>query len=66
MLYTPKGVTGSYLKRILAMNVLLGKTTVALIVIHDGYPQVKKNSCGYRLDPVLNDRGFCLHKLFAG
>lgn len=37
-----------------------------LDVIQSGYPQVKKNSCGYRLDAVLNDRGFCPHKLFAG
>ena len=26
-------------------------------VIQSGYPQVKKNSCGYRLDAVLSDKG---------
>ncbi|HET7147890.1 MAG TPA: FAD-binding oxidoreductase [Candidatus Nitrosopolaris sp.] len=37
-----------------------------LNVIQRGYPQVTKNSCGYRLDAVLNDRGFYPHKLLAG
>jgi glycolate oxidase len=35
-------------------------------LIQSGYPQVKKNSCGYRLDAVLNDKGFYPHKVFAG
>jgi glycolate oxidase len=35
-------------------------------LIQSGYPQVKKNSCGYRLDAVLNDEGFYPHKVFAG
>ena len=35
-------------------------------VIQIGYPQVKKNSCGYRLDAVLSDSGFRPHKVFAG
>jgi len=37
-----------------------------LNVIQSGYPQVKKNSCGYRLDAVLRDGGFRPHKVFAG
>ncbi|MDQ6865254.1 MAG: hypothetical protein M3044_15690, partial [Thermoproteota archaeon] len=37
-----------------------------LNVIQSRCPQVKKNSCGYRLDAVLNDRGFYPHKQFAG
>jgi glycolate oxidase len=35
-------------------------------VIQSGYPQVKKNSCGYRLDAVLSESGFRPHKVFAG
>ncbi|HKR57907.1 MAG TPA: FAD-binding oxidoreductase [Candidatus Nitrosopolaris sp.] len=35
-------------------------------VIRVGFPQVRKNSCGYRLDAVISDEGFCPHKLFAG
>jgi FAD/FMN-containing dehydrogenase len=35
-------------------------------VIQSRYPQVKKKTYGYRLDAVLNDRGFYPHKLFAG
>lgn len=35
-------------------------------LIQSGYPQVKKNSCGYRLDAVVNDKGFYPHKVFAG
>ena len=35
-------------------------------LIQSRYPQVKKNSCGYRLDAVLNDKGFYPHKVFAG
>jgi FAD/FMN-containing dehydrogenase len=31
-------------------------------LIQSGYPQVKKNSCGYRLDAVVNDKGFYPHK----
>jgi glycolate oxidase len=35
-------------------------------LIQSGFPHVKKNSCGYRLDAVLNDKGFYPHKVFAG
>jgi glycolate oxidase len=35
-------------------------------LIQSGYPLVTKNSCGYRLDAVLNDKGFYPHKVFAG
>ncbi len=35
-------------------------------LIQSGYPPVTKNSCGYRLDAVLNDKGFYPHKVFAG
>jgi glycolate dehydrogenase FAD-linked subunit len=34
-------------------------------VIQTGYPQVKKNSCGYRLDAVLSHSNFRPHKVFA-
>jgi FAD/FMN-containing dehydrogenase len=30
-----------------------------------GYPKVTKNSCGYRLDSVINDKKFCPQKIFA-
>lgn len=35
-------------------------------VIRVGFPEVRKNSCGYRLDAVISDKGFYPHKLFAG
>lgn len=34
-------------------------------MIQKGYPKVTKNSCGYRLDTVLNSQGFYPQKLFA-
>jgi glycolate oxidase len=34
-------------------------------IIRKGYPRVTKNSCGYRLDKVLNDKAFFPHKIFA-
>lgn len=33
--------------------------------IRSGYPQVSKNSCGYRLDAVISSDGFMPHKMFA-
>lgn len=33
--------------------------------IQKGYPRVTKNSCGYRLDKVINDNAFFPHKIFA-
>src|SRR5207248_6481783 len=34
-------------------------------IIQKGYPRVTKNSCGYRLDKVINDNAFYPHKIFA-
>ena len=34
-------------------------------LIRRKYPKVSKNSCGYRLDAVLSDRGFFPQKVFA-
>lgn len=34
-------------------------------IIQKGYPRVTKNSCGYRLDKVLNNKAFFPHKIFA-
>ncbi|HZD36414.1 MAG TPA: FAD-binding oxidoreductase [Nitrososphaeraceae archaeon] len=34
-------------------------------LIQTQYPKVTKNSCGYRLDAVINDDGFHPHKIFA-
>ena len=34
-------------------------------LISKGYPRVTKNSCGYRLDKVINDKAFLPHKIFA-
>ena len=34
-------------------------------IIEKGYPRVTKNSCGYRLDKVINDNAFYPHKIFA-
>lgn len=34
-------------------------------LIRRKYPKVSKNSCGYRLDEVLSDRGFFPQKVFA-
>lgn len=34
-------------------------------LIQKQYPKVTKNSCGYRLDAVINDDGFYPHKIFA-
>jgi glycolate oxidase len=34
-------------------------------IIQNGYPRVTKNSCGYRLDKVINDNAFYPHKIFA-
>lgn len=34
-------------------------------LIQAQYPKVTKNSCGYRLDAVINDDGFHPHKIFA-
>ncbi len=36
-----------------------------LNIIQDRYPKVTKNSCGYRLDAVINDQGFFPQKIFA-
>ncbi len=34
-------------------------------LIEDGYPQVNKNSCGYRLDAVFGNNRYLPHKVFA-
>jgi glycolate oxidase len=34
-------------------------------LIQKQYPKVTKNSCGYRLDAVINNEKFCPHKIFA-
>jgi glycolate oxidase len=34
-------------------------------VIQSRYPKVNKNSCGYRLDAVINDKEFSPQKIFA-
>lgn len=34
-------------------------------IIQKGYPRVTKNSCGYRLDKVINNNAFLPHKIFA-
>jgi FAD/FMN-containing dehydrogenase len=34
-------------------------------IIHSKYPNVTKNSCGYRIDAVIDDHGFSPHKIFA-
>ena len=34
-------------------------------IIQKGFPRVTKNSCGYRLDKVINDKAFFPHKIFA-
>jgi glycolate dehydrogenase FAD-linked subunit len=34
-------------------------------IIQKGYPRVTKNSCGYRLDKVIDNNAFFPHKLFA-
>ena len=34
-------------------------------IIQSRYPKVNKNSCGYRLDAVINDKGFSPQKIFA-
>jgi glycolate oxidase len=34
-------------------------------IIQNRYPKVTKNSCGYRLDAVINDQGFSPQKIFA-
>jgi glycolate oxidase len=34
-------------------------------IIQQGYPRVTKNSCGYRLDKVINNNAFFPHKIFA-
>jgi glycolate oxidase len=36
-----------------------------LDIIQSRYPKVTKNSCGYRLDAVLNNQGFAPQKIFA-
>lgn len=33
--------------------------------IQNRFPKVTKNSCGYRLDAVINDQGYSPHKIFA-
>jgi hypothetical protein len=56
-----------YLRNLVDNELVLLKLLSPYInVIQSGYPQVKKNSCGYRLDAVLNDKGFYPHKVFAG
>jgi glycolate oxidase len=37
-------------------------TVGGMIANNSSDPQVKNNSCGYRLDAVLNDRGLCPHR----
>jgi glycolate oxidase len=45
---------------------LLKLLSSSVKAIHLGFPEVRKNSCGYRLDAVISDKGFFPHKLFAG
>lgn len=47
------------------MTNLLRLLSPYLHMIQSRYPKVSKNSCGYRLDAVINDRGFSPQKIFA-
>jgi glycolate oxidase len=44
---------------------LLRLLSVHRDITQKGYPRVTKNSCGYRLDQVLNGKAFLPHKIFA-
>ncbi len=44
---------------------LLAVLSPYLDAIQNRFPKVTKNSCGYRLDAVINDQGFSPHKIFA-
>ncbi|MBA3750757.1 MAG: FAD-binding oxidoreductase, partial [Nitrosopumilus sp.] len=47
------------------MSNLLKLLSPYIDFIQSRYPKVTKNSCGYRLDAVINDQGFSPHKIFA-
>ncbi len=47
------------------MTNLLRLLSPYLDTIQSRYPKVTKNSCGYRLDAVLNNHGFAPQKIFA-
>ena len=47
------------------MTNLLRLLSPYLDIIQSRYPKVTKNSCGYRLDAVINDQGFSPQKIFA-
>jgi glycolate dehydrogenase FAD-linked subunit len=47
------------------MTNLLRLLSPYLDIIQSRYPKVTKNSCGYRLDAVLNHQGFAPQKIFA-
>jgi glycolate oxidase len=47
------------------MTNLLRLLSPYLNIIQSRYPKVNKNSCGYRLDAVINDKGFSPQKIFA-
>ena len=47
------------------MTNLLRLLSPYLDIIQSRYPKVTKNSCGYRLDAVLNNQGFAPQKIFA-
>jgi FAD/FMN-containing dehydrogenase len=55
------GKTSEADERLLKLRVILGSNAD---LISTSYPQVSKNSCGYRLDAVLKG-GFMPHKVFA-
>ena len=44
---------------------LLGLLSPYMGTIQSRYPKLTKNSCGYRLDAVIDDQGFSPHKIFA-
>jgi glycolate oxidase len=47
------------------MKNLLRLLSPLIHIIQSRYPKVNKNSCGYRLDAVINDKGFSPQKIFA-
>jgi glycolate oxidase len=58
-------VIGPTLKRDGKISRMLGLVSPRVGLIRRKYPRVSKNSCGYRLDSVISEKGFFPQKLFA-
>jgi FAD/FMN-containing dehydrogenase len=59
------GTIGPTVKRDERISKMLEIISPSVDLIKRKYPKVSKNSCGYRLDAVLSNKGFYPHKVFV-